>query len=47
MCQFEAETENFILYRGGDYPLTMDDLDPPPGRGVEALFLFKDFQAPR
>ncbi|MDE0862760.1 MAG: HD domain-containing protein [Rubripirellula sp.] len=45
LYQVEIETETFILYRGGEYPLTMEDLNRLRGRGIEKLFIAKDSQA--
>lgn len=45
LYQVELETENYILYRGGDYPLTVDDLERLRVRGVEQLFISRESQA--
>ena len=45
LYQVESETENLILYRGGEYPLTLEDLDRLRGRGIEQLFISRDSQA--
>ena len=45
LYQAEADTENYILYRGGDYPLTVNDLERLRARGVEQLFISRDSQA--
>lgn len=45
LYQVEIETENYVLYRGGDYPLTVDDLERLRSRGVEHLFISRDSQA--
>ena len=45
LYQVEVETENYILYRGGDYPLTVDDLERLRARGVEQLFISRESQA--
>ena len=45
LYQVELETENYVLYRGGDYPLTLDDLERLRSRGVEHLFISRESQA--
>lgn len=38
----EAKAEGFQLYRGSDYPLTLEDLNRLKGRGVHRLFIRKE-----
>lgn len=38
----EAKEEGFQLYRGSDYPLTLDDLNRLKNRGVHRLFIRKE-----
>ena len=45
LYQAEADCEEFVLYRGGDYPLTAKDLERLRGRGVEHLYIARKSQA--
>lgn len=44
LYQAETETENYVLYRGSEYPLTVADLDRLRGRGIEHLFISRESQ---
>lgn len=44
LYQAEVESEDYVLYRGGEYPLTLDDLERLRGRGVEHLFISRESQ---
>ncbi|MEM9828118.1 MAG: HD domain-containing phosphohydrolase [Planctomycetota bacterium] len=39
LFQQERDTEGVVLYRGSEYPLTLDDLSRLRGRGVHRLFI--------
>jgi len=41
LFQQEQDSERVVLYRGAEYPLTMDDLNRLRGRGVHQLYISK------
>ena len=41
LYQQEVDSERLVLYRGAEFPLSMDDLDRLRGRGVHRLFISK------
>lgn len=41
LYQQEVDSERLLLYRGAEFPLTMDDLQRLRGRGVHRLFISK------
>lgn len=45
LFQQEYESERLVLYRGAQYPLTMDDLDRLRGRDVHHLYIKKESRA--
>ena len=42
LYQQEVETEKLVLYRGAEYPLTLDDLDRLRSRGTNRLFISRE-----
>ena len=45
LYQEEQETKRLVLYRAADYPLSLEDLERLPGRGINRLFISKDSRA--
>lgn len=45
LYQQEHDSKRLVLYRGAEYPLTMEDLDRLRGRGVHRLFISKASRA--
>jgi putative nucleotidyltransferase with HDIG domain len=41
LYQQEVDSERLVLYRGAEFPLSMDDLERLRGRGVHRLFISK------
>jgi len=42
LYQQELDSERLVLYRGAEFPLSMDDLDRLRGRGVNRLYISKE-----
>jgi HD-GYP domain-containing protein (c-di-GMP phosphodiesterase class II) len=42
LFQQELDSERLVLYRGAEYPLSMDDLERLRGRGVHCLYIKKE-----
>ncbi len=45
LYQQEQDSERLVLYRGEEYPITIDDLNRLRGRGVHRLYISKDSRA--
>ena len=45
LYQQEADSERLVLYRGAEFPLSMDDLERLRGRGVHRLYISKESRA--
>ena len=45
LYQQEYDSERLVLYRGAEYPLSMEDLERLRGRGVNRLFITKTSRA--
>ena len=45
LYQQEIDSERLVLYRGAEFPLSMDDLDRLRGRGIHRLFISKTSRA--
>lgn len=42
LYQQEADSERLVLYRGAEFPLSMDDLERLRGRGINRLYISKE-----
>jgi HD-GYP domain-containing protein (c-di-GMP phosphodiesterase class II) len=45
LYQQEIDSERLVLYRGAEYPITLDDLNRLRGRGVSRLYISKEARA--
>ncbi|MEM1070994.1 MAG: HD domain-containing phosphohydrolase [Planctomycetota bacterium] len=45
LFQEEQDSERLVLYRGAEYPITLDDLNRLRGRGVHRLYISREARA--